>query len=1436
MQNNELNHIIKSQTFQLDLSDRERTSEFFDRVKTVYYNSAIAIIDRILTENSVDGKTFKLDLVELDLGTINPDNFEYELGLRLEEALLEFFRGAFAPNGQLKVGTTVTQGENFLKQFDTFLKNGHFDWNVKTTLKAVDLADTLINNSPSEVASIINKNVGYEDVRRRIIFQFDDETISDFVRLSKGSIGEEILGYRQEINKDQSKHKRVDASEDKFRVALWDITLAYLYLEVSSYHGRKQFLSFYFRKIAHRYKLDYESLLKTVFQGINKYSEKMSVDADFAEIIKELMDEFDLPDQENAALNSYDFEAIRFGLDYVFTRGIFLSDSSLNNFQSLNERIALELKKRTTETIAFFEDVINDISKRRNLLLLLNSENINFISERAENKEISERREIVDHILGMTDGSTDLKRRILPILEGEKGTIILTALTANPYDKSYVYNYILKSVLDHTGLEREVKSKFRRKLWKSFSTNERHKLKSISALWKEHDELDLPKEKGLKKIVHSKRNDVDLLQDLFDHYSKNNFDKRSLITSLIELDFEKNHAITLVSKLELSLKLQSEFRKEYLKSDSSFLRSMKILAQLNLDSLENWSMHYSKLLNHFNDIISKEQEASHSLDIIKKELEIFKARWKVFNDEFYQRASRELERSNAIKTKRERRDQEYILTAEQENRIKSLLINVDNFSTKKVADVLEKVADEIGISSKEVTRLIYKSLIKDYSLSGLSASYPAASIEELYNSISKIQFEQDEHNITVFNKLRAVLPDLSNAAADELKEVIEKRNAAQNLISPLKTIIQAYDQVNDDNQEAQENIEFRLLQHWLIQTEKTFSGWNFTKDQSKALLQEIKLLSKEQKVSFKSLSDQIIKLLKTRTLLNPFQNDLLNLLIKESEEILLKKDIEKDQSAINTNLVEAYILRGYLPDWYQKNDLDHIIDLIRNEIKTHPKKIATLFNQISNHKEIFRKDNFLKLIRVLNENHIQRFYQNVIIAEKFFEQNFKSLYGVTENTIQFLRRRILLHGIETSFNSESETFFKRLKFMSHRKTKLPEKSVERMIYYAENNLNRRSPNLIFWNARFESKEDLVEELKNEAQGSDFSISWIDLLTDKRPLSADQSEIFKRLSTLIRKDIIESEAFYSVLNDEIIRKKLVENSSKNFIFEIIQPKLNSRTTNSVKHSLSLLEKYQNILSIKQSKELEENWLNAVLRLLAHGTIQNLNPEEWKTLFYRTLNITLGKKGLEELTDKSSEFDEEEKKLITQTKEEVEKVKNEEETIEEEETKEDLGNIFVKNAGVVILAPYFTRLFDRIGLLSNGAFTDEDARAKAICCTHFLATGKLPEAENELVLNKILCGADIRTSINLISNVTEEEIEIMNGLLNAITQQWTPLKNTSIEGLRDSFLNRDGRIGEDDEYFYLKVEIKAFDMLIDQLPWSINLIKSSLMTKPLNVEWR
>jgi hypothetical protein len=80
-----------------------------------------------------------------------------------------------------------------------------------------------------------------------------------------------------------------------------------------------------------------------------------------------------------------------------------------------------------------------------------------------------------------------------------------------------------------------------------------------------------------------------------------------------------------------------------------------------------------------------------------------------------------------------------------------------------------------------------------------------------------------------------------------------------------------------------------------------------------------------------------------------------------------------------------------------------------------------------------------------------------------------------------------------------------------------------------------------------------------------------------------------------------------------------------------------------------------------------------------------------------------------------------------------------------------------------------------------------------------------------------------------------MEIVDGLLTAVTQQWSALRETSIDGLRESFLKRDGKLEEEDS-FYLKIEQKPFDLLLDQIPWNISKIKLSWMPKILNVEWR
>ena len=110
------------------------------------------------------------------------------------------------------------------------------------------------------------------------------------------------------------------------------------------------------------------------------------------------------------------------------------------------------------------------------------------------------------------------------------------------------------------------------------------------------------------------------------------------------------------------------------------------------------------------------------------------------------------------------------------------------------------------------------------------------------------------------------------------------------------------------------------------------------------------------------------------------------------------------------------------------------------------------------------------------------------------------------------------------------------------------------------------------------------------------------------------------------------------------------------------------------------------------------------------------------------------------------------------------------------------------------------------------------------------------EYELVLNKLLCGVKPGIPITRDIDITEEEINISEMLLKSVLSNWPALKNTSIAGLRESFLNREAKLQLQDESWKLIVQSKAFDMLLDGLPWSYSTIKLPWMERPIYVDWR
>ncbi|MFN8995648.1 MAG: contractile injection system tape measure protein, partial [Pseudomonadota bacterium] len=76
----------------------------------------------------------------------------------------------------------------------------------------------------------------------------------------------------------------------------------------------------------------------------------------------------------------------------------------------------------------------------------------------------------------------------------------------------------------------------------------------------------------------------------------------------------------------------------------------------------------------------------------------------------------------------------------------------------------------------------------------------------------------------------------------------------------------------------------------------------------------------------------------------------------------------------------------------------------------------------------------------------------------------------------------------------------------------------------------------------------------------------------------------------------------------------------------------------------------------------------------------------------------------------------------------------------------------------------------------------------------------------------------------------------GLLGGIVANWTALGRTSVSGLRETFLQREGRLTLKDDAWHLLVEPHAFDMLLDRLPWSIATLRLAWMDRVLHVEWR
>jgi len=169
------------------------------------------------------------------------------------------------------------------------------------------------------------------------------------------------------------------------------------------------------------------------------------------------------------------------------------------------------------------------------------------------------------------------------------------------------------------------------------------------------------------------------------------------------------------------------------------------------------------------------------------------------------------------------------------------------------------------------------------------------------------------------------------------------------------------------------------------------------------------------------------------------------------------------------------------------------------------------------------------------------------------------------------------------------------------------------------------------------------------------------------------------------------------------------------------------------------------------------------------------------------------------------------------------------------KTDAGAIYIENAGLVLLHPFLMSLFENLVLVKDETWQDDFCRQKAVLILEYLAKGIAAAEEHELVLNKIMCGLQPEEVINTKIQLEAGTLTECESLLTAVIENWSILRNTSVESLRETFLMRPGKLSKVNQGWLLQVEQRSFDVLLSHLPWGIGIIKMPVMSEMLFVEW-
>lgn len=174
---------------------------------------------------------------------------------------------------------------------------------------------------------------------------------------------------------------------------------------------------------------------------------------------------------------------------------------------------------------------------------------------------------------------------------------------------------------------------------------------------------------------------------------------------------------------------------------------------------------------------------------------------------------------------------------------------------------------------------------------------------------------------------------------------------------------------------------------------------------------------------------------------------------------------------------------------------------------------------------------------------------------------------------------------------------------------------------------------------------------------------------------------------------------------------------------------------------------------------------------------------------------------------------------------------------------MEKVIINNAGMLLFQFFIPRMCRMADYLGDDArhFKDENSKIRAIFLLQYLVYGEEKKySEGELYLNKVLVGLNESTPLPQSCKLTREEIGIVEDLMMMTKKMWEKMKHTSDIALRQTFFQREGVVTYETNQgmskWIIEVEGKAYDVLLDSLPWSYAMYRYPWRDEVIEVRWR